>query len=612
MKGWKLVILTGVILIGWLWNTDQVKAGCSGVYNCCIRWDRFGECVDTGPEQMCPSDSCSSPCDGDDGCRGTGCRPRGTSCSGWSCSAECDGGTRERVCTDGCNTWTETGGSCNTQACCKPQPIGCGPCSVSCGGGTQWCGDGCDYGYRQACNTQSCCTVTNPGAPGLVAPANGTKLTSLTTTLSWSGVNFGTGCPSNSNQYRVYAEAGDSTPDVLVATVGSGTTSYNFAGEGSQRYYWQVVASNGSRTAASAIRSFYTPGLVTGTLFDASAVDNCATMPIEPKISGSIVNINGVLNYTPTTNTSGVYSQIVDVPGSYVVSPVVGDPYSPTPKLTCQGTSADFVVGGVGTQTFDFGFWRIYGGWFQAIGGDIYGGGGIESIVPVSLPVDSRYLIKADTTGNGGVAQYGEGSEIVLEYGQSYSVSPEVSETGWTAESGYAGQDINYEYYMAKMRILDKTDWNGVGKPVYNPVDGYEVYTHTGDVTINFGVSGGEKMVFMIDGNVTVNSNVTVALGSHLAVISSGDISFIDSVSEVHGWWVADRIIVESTGDEVTEIQFRGEGSFVGWDAVEFNRDRGITNNTAPAEEFTYRSDLMVNAPDALKFSRYVWSEQVP
>jgi len=437
------------------------------------------------------------------------------------------------------------------------------------------------------------------------------ETSTLNINLSWTApADWGYGCPNN-NKYLVYAEPGDSTPDVLVATLGSGTTSYTLAAEGSKRYYWQVVTSNGSQTAASEIRSFYTPGIVTGTLFDASAVDNCATMSLEPKISGAVVNIDGVKSYAPVTDVLGIYSQIVEVPDSYVVTPVVGDPYSPTPKLICQGTSADFVVGGPGIVTLDFGFWRIYGGWWQAIGGDVYGGEGIESIVPVSMPADSRYLIKSDANGNGGLAQYETGG-IVLEYGTSYSVSAEVSEKGWEAESGYGGQDINYAYYMAKMRILPKTEWDGVGKPSYNPVDGYEIYTHTGDVTINFSVDGGEKRVFMIDGDVLVNSDVTVELGSHLAVIASGTITFTDNVGEVHGWWVGDRLIIESTGDTATDIQFRGQGSFVGWNKIEFNRDRGTTNNTEPAEEFTYRPDLMVNAPAALKFSRYKWLEQVP
>jgi len=69
---------------------------------------------------------------------------------------------------------------------------------------------------------------------------------------------------------------------------------------------------------------------------------------------------------------------------------------------------------------------------------------------------------------------------------------------------------------------------------------------------------------------------------------------------------------IESTGDTTTELQFRGEGSFVGWNGVSLNRDRGTSNSTEPSEEFVFRSDLMINAPIALKFSRYVWQEKAP
>ena len=218
-------------------------------------------------------------------------------------------------------------------------------------------------------------------------------------------------------------------------------------------------------------------------------------------------------------------------------------------------------------------------------------------------------MIKNDVGGNGGLAYY-EVGEVNL------GTAPEVavSETGWQAESGYGGQDINYEYYKVKMGILEKTDWDGSGKPSYNPQpdEDWEIYTHTGDVYLDFSPNSTEKLVFMIDGDVLVDSNVTIEVGSHLTVIASGTITFADNVGEVHGWWVADRIIVESTEDEATEIQFQGQGSFVGYDAIELNRDRGILNNTEPSELFTYRPDLMVNAPNALKFSRLVWREVVP
>jgi len=466
-----------------------------------------------------------------------------------------------------------------------------------------WCGT--------ANFTRALCGDTQPGTPSLIGPANNSSLTTLTTTLDWSGVDFGTSCSGNVNEYLVYVEAGDGTPDVLVATLGSGTTSYDFTGTVDGRYYWQIVASNGARTTGSAVRSFYTPGLVTGTLFDASDVDTCALMAGEAKISGATVDLVSASNsYSPTTNGSGIYTSYVNTPDSYIVSPVVGEPYSATPKLVCQGSSADFVSTGA-TITRDFGFWRVYGGWWQVVGGDVYGGGGVESVIPDSLPANEKYLVKEDADGADGLVYYDAGGEVVLGGGSDMAVSS----SGWESESGYEGQDINYAYYMAKMKTLGKTAWDGLSKPAYSPVDGYEVYTHTGNITIDydFSINSDEKRIYMIDGNVVVDrAAVTVALGSHLTVIASGTITFADNVGEIHGWWMGERIVIASTGNTATEIQFIGEGSFIGWSSIEFNRDRGVTNNTAPAEEFTYRPDFMVNAPDALKFSKYKWLEQTP
>ena len=595
-----------VLLVGFAWKVGDVWAGCV-----CTNWEVEWH--------TSPSGSLFSV----------------SYCKAELCGTVCGPGTY------GCNKGCCPVGNPNptpappTEPPCEPGVWACSSCSVSCGGGTQWCGDNCS-GYSQVCNTQSCCnpnlwgacspaqgpgtqtndcgttrsccTVSSPTAPSLTSPANGSKQASLTAGLSWSGVNFGYGCPSSNNQYRLYIEAGDSTPDTLVATLGSGTTSYNFTGQPDNRYYWQVVASNGSQTTASAVRSFYSPGLVTGTLFDASETDSCALMAGEPKISGGVVNITGPSSYTPTSDVLGIYSQYVLSPDNYTLSVSPGEGYLLPPKLTCQGFSANFTASG-STATRDFGFWRVYGGWFQAVGGDVYGGGGIENIIPATLPAEERYLIKEDVNGNGGLAYYRTGE---LELGGGSGVA--VSQKGWQAESGYGGQDANYEYYTAKMRIFEKTDWDGEGKPVFAPKadDDWEVYTRTGNAYIDFDVVGLEKMIFMVDGDVTVTGDVLVEKGAHLTVIASGNITFEDDVSQAQGWWVADRIVIESTGDEATEIQFRGEGSFVGYDAIEFNRDRGITNNSEPAEIFTYRPDMMTNAPGAIKLPRFHWSEQVP
>jgi hypothetical protein len=575
----KIVGLLSIVLIfmvGFVWNTGDVLA-------CQCQWDDCSTYIlpDGGWSQSCDCGTCIVVCSPgtyvcNDGCCSV-CIPSWGPCSG------CEGSM-----SDGCGGSQACGG-----ACCVPSWQACVP---SAGPGTQV--DGCG-------GSQSCCTASNPSAPGLVGPANLINLDGLTTTLSWSAASFGYGCP-NTNRYLVYAST-SSNPTTLVASLGSASRSYEYTGASNRRIYWKVVASNGSRSASSSVRSFYTAGLVTGTLFDASEIDSCALMGVVPKVSGGVVDIIGGASYAPTSDALGVYSQYVLTPDSYALSTDPGVDFILPPKLFCQGTTADFVSDGT-IATRDFGFWRIYGGWWQVIGGDVYGGGGVESVIPVTLLAEDKFLVKQDSGGFDGLVFYGSGGEVDL--GTAPGVS--VSNSGWEAESGYLGQDINYEYYMAKMRTLDKTDWGGSGKPAYVPVEGYEIYTYTGDAVVDFGVSGGEKMVIMVDGNVLVDSDVTVEAGSHLTVIVSGDITFANNVGEVHGWWVADRMVIESTGDEATDIQFRGEGSFVGWDSIEFGRDRGITNNSEPSEEFTYRPDLMVNAPTALKFSRYKWLEQVP
>ena len=572
----------------------------------CSHLDVYGEC-DTWVNGCVLTDAVEVPCPNDEPCCTTICDETHLACSGSACIQVEGAGGNE--CSSSADCSAGGGSSSSGGGGCDPNDWGpWGSCTVTCGGGTQIRVNDCSEIETRDCNTQACCVETNPGGPNLTGPADGSKQTGLTADLSWSGVNFGYGCPSNNNQYRLYVEAGDSTPDTLVATLGSGTGSYSFSGVVDRRYYWQVVASNGSRTTASAVRSFYTPGLVTGTLFDASETDSCALMAGEPKISGAVVNITGPSSYTPTSDVLGIYSQYVLSPDNYTLSVSPGEGYLLPPKLTCQGFSANFSASG-STATRDFGFWRVYGGWFQAVGGDVYGGGGIENIIPATLPAEERYLIKEDVNGNGGLAYYRTGE---LELGGGSGVA--VSQKGWQAESGYGGQDANYEYYTAKMRIFEKTDWDGEGKPDFAPKadDDWEIYTHTGNAYIDFDVVGLEKMIFMVDGDVTVTGDVLVEKGAHLTVIASGNITFEDDVSQAQGWWVADRIVIESTGDEATEIQFRGEGSFVGYDAIEFNRDRGVTNNSEPTEIFTYRPDMMTNAPGAIKLPRFHWSEQVP
>lgn len=506
---------------------------------------------------------------------------------------------------DACKVVSETCGG--TLSC----PSGQESHIDNCGGMS--CGALCDPDGSGGCLTEY------PVAPELVSPEDG-GVGGETVELVWEvSADYGNGCPSSNSQV-IYLEAGDSSPDEVLDMVAASTTLYTAEDlSPGETYYWRVLARNGALSMTSDVYSFDTEATITGYFFDSGGLSVCPADLSDPaydslKLSGGSLDITGTNDYLGViTDGDGLYTAYVDTPGSYVLENFnPGGGYVSTPDLVCDGTSVEFVTGGAGTAVRSFGFLRDYGGWWQAEGGDVYAGGGVESVVPRTCLVSGGcqpYLIRSDVSGESGLLAYLTGG---MELG--HNDEADVSADGWLANTGYEGQDTTYAYYTSKMALLEKTSWVGSGKPEFNPEIGndYEIYVFEGNATIDFDIEADEKMIFMVDGDVGVSDDVEVAVGGHLAVIASGTVTFESNVVQAEGWWVGDTLVVASTGDESTDAVFRGEGSFVGWSQVDLGRDRGRGNDTQPTEEFIFRADLMINAPEALKFSRYVWQEKAP
>ncbi|MBI2326405.1 hypothetical protein HYU91_03390 [Candidatus Collierbacteria bacterium] len=608
------------------------------------------------------------PCQtSDQGCGANGC-PANTKricqdCgTGWTCSCNpdsaCGGGPPPPP------TPTPTGGGSSGGGCVPNCSDSGGHCS-----GTSYTGN-----CGQTCTGTKCDT---PGRPTLVAPTGGVEMGSPVT-FSWNaGVGGFGACSGGGGSYQACLVSGlcatslttsktVSIPPIPVGNQGWNVKATNSCGNTGQTSATRQFCAEGFDPAnANYVSTWSAYGLcdglthartrtrtcredcgvddcaaypltetqtcygqMTGIFFDASSYSSCPAnpglLPADLKISGGTISLSGTPNYGPyTTDATGRYTTAATLlsPGTYLLLVNPGSStFVTTPKFSCDGTALT-LLGSDPTcltqpcetapaTTHNFGFWKVYGGWWQVTGGSVFGGAGITSNIPSTIPASEQRLIRQDANLQDGLAQIGTGTiSLGTNPGASISVS------GWNATSSYPGDKANYDYFMAKTGSYPRTAWNGTSKPAYTPTNGFQTYTYTGNPTINWSPVEGEKVIYMIKGDVTVSGDIVVPTSSpsFLAVIASGSITFDTNVTNVDGWWVGnslnfpcvDTTPLDGTCDK-TDVQFVGNGSFVGWNSISLSRDQGGANNTIPAEKFTFRPDLLINAPESVVVSRYV------
>jgi hypothetical protein len=147
-----------------------------------------------------------------------------------------------------------------------------------------------------------------------------------------------------------------------------------------------------------------------------------------------------------------------------------------------------------------------------------------------------------------------------------------------------------------------------------------------GNLNVSAGSFGTSSVVVFVKDNLTISGNVTVDDGGYVAFIVDGNISIEPSVSLVEGVYISDGTIAVQSNktdptDLGTDVQFVGEGIFVGWAGVGLKRDLGEDtdgggpdqgNNDMPAEKFVYRPDLVLNAPEEFLSTQVRMEERAP
>ena len=199
------------------------------------------------------------------------------------------------------------------------------------------------------------------------------------------------------------------------------------------------------------------------------------------------------------------------------------------------------------------------GPWWQVEAGNIHAdSGNVRSSIPSTAALP--YLI---TGSQPGLVSYTGGLDI-----NDAAAINQAGLSNWQAQTGYQGLKTGYGYFKRILEDdpLDFNAWDG-GQP---GADG--VYAAEGDMaTLEALNITNEIIVILVNGDVSIDYDISVAEGGFLAIISSGNITIGNEVTNVEGVYVADGIISSGT----SESQLIGEGIFTGWGGISLQRDFG-------------------------------------
>ena len=515
--------------------------------------------------------------------------------------------------------------------------------------------------------TVPCCIATYPDTPTLVSPANGAEITYGTNvTMDWNDIaSWGYACPANDNHYNVCVS--QVSGSCTLENTPTGLTSYATRPATIKgNIYWSATADNSAFESQSITRNFCVEGFditntsyvsawsscnsshqrtrtctencgtnnctgiplvencigtITGTLFDASDLSSCpADIGTNPsytslRFSNANFDLNGpwpAISLPVSTDANGNYSESVYASSNGIYSfdytDLISSGIAAGIKTEC-GQAAATVTDQGQTVTKNTGFWRNYGGWWQAKGGSVYGDDDLRSEIPSSLPTEMSLILPNPTAGNRrGLLSYGVPRPTNM---LGSNPNAKVSTSLWEIESKYAGQIYDWNFYDNRFNLFTTTAWS-TGQPVdYTATDttnGYKILKSAGSVTsFNYSPSANQFVIFHINGDVKVTSNITVPQGAFLAIIAKGTITFDPSIAQAGGWYVGTSLAfpchdIGSNGCDEDDQQFQGKGSFIGWNSVSLGRSNQSLNNTQPSELFTYSLDLFLNAPKPMKY----------
>ncbi len=309
----------------------------------------------------------------------------------------------------------------------------------------------------------------------------------------------------------------------------------------------------------------------------------------------------------------GTYTLMETPPSDYVLRRAC---YVKTSEgVTYEGLSATLSVPIDGdTTTWDLGY-TLGKAWFQAQGGDVYGATNVQSYAgPSASP---RVIVADGAGGYPGIVSYG--SSYDFESSVTNAGETVVSATNWLVNETFSTMDF-YTTFWRRFGGPTTVDYDNTAASLSQPASRATPYLVSGPLGTqgNWNIPDGEKLIFLVDGNITINGTITTT-GTGMAVfITNGNITIASSVGVapasstpvVEGMYIANGSFNTGTSSSGVE-RFVGKGNFV---AGSFNlqRDLGDDNASISPELFIWDPKILVHMPQAMMDVPYYWQEVAP
>jgi len=307
---------------------------------------------------------------------------------------------------------------------------------------------------------------------------------------------------------------------------------------------------------------------------------------------------------------------------NYTSNPVTGEAVG-SATITARGfLNGSEICSDSGPVTID-----DFEGWWQVRDADVMAdNGNITSLIPVTCtsPCDPTFNLD----GSGG------SPGVSVHSGTSSFGTGTVASTGWDATTSYSGTTYNYAWFASRAPSglianptitglsINAGDLKNGGITTGSDDNEYRWHYKDGDLTLTSTANlGNNRIILLVNGNLTIGNNLTFNDGGFFAVIASGDINVGASVTHTGQPAPASSASPGLQGVYLADGQFRTgiassqlyvKGSVVGWGGISLQRDLGTDNNDTPAEFFEFDPNLIFTLPSQLQRQGVIWKEIAP